>query len=49
MSSILSMEETIRTSQFECVHTVSCRAFHGGSFEKESKFYHLPVQRYLQN
>ena len=37
MSSILSTEETIRTSQVECVHTVSCRVFHGGSSEKKIK------------
>jgi hypothetical protein len=31
---ILSMEETIRTSQFGFFHTVFCRVFHDGSSEK---------------
>ena len=42
-------EETNRTSHLGFDSYNFCRAFHGGSSEKKSKFYHLSVQRYLQN
>ena len=45
----LRIEETNRTSQLALDSYNFCRAFHGGSSEKKSKFYHLSVQRYLQN
>ena len=45
----LRIEETNRTSQLVFDSYNFCRAFHGGSSEKKSKFYHLSVQRYLQN
>ena len=45
----LSIEETNRTSQLGFDLYNFCRAFHNGSSEKKSKFYHLSVQRFLQN
>ena len=45
----LRIEETNRTSQLGFDSYNFCRAFHGESSEKKSKFYHLSVQRYLQN
>jgi hypothetical protein len=43
---ILSMEKIIRARQWRFVYTVFCRAFHGASFEKKSRFYHFFRPKY---
>ncbi len=46
---ILSMEETLRTSQEGFIPTGFVKFFTAGVLKKKERFYHLPVQRYSQN